>query len=111
MRINKTILAAVAGASLLAAQSAFAQQPSETTETYGNWTYRCSQVVVLPAANSSDDKIADTADASSKKVCETVQSLQNADGNVIAQIAFGLDPVAPEKVIAVFQVPQGTLLS
>lgn len=108
MRINKTILLVLFGMNLFYSQAALAQQPSETTEKYGNWTYRCSQVVGETTSGTTDDN---ATEVSAKKVCETLQVLQNTDGNVIAQIAFGLDPVAPEKIVAVFQVPQGTLLS
>ena len=94
----------IAAATAFGLQSAAAQQPSLTTETYGSWTYRCTN----PAAQQNAD---DTTKANVKKACETIQILRDAKGNVIAQIAFGKDAADPKKLVGVFQVPQGTLLS
>lgn len=98
MKLFKTLILSV---SLLATGQSFAQEPSITTETYGSWTYRCSQV----SKPNADDT------AVSKKACELVQVLQDAKGNVIAQLAFGIDAASPEKIVSVMQVPQGALLT
>lgn len=73
--------------------------PTQTTETYGTWTYRCQ---VLPA---------ETIDNAADKACEMVQAIRDPKGNLIAQAAFGIEPQAEDQVIAVFQVPDGTILS
>lgn len=114
MSIYKFLGAAVSGLLLMASQNAFAQQPTSTSETYGDWTYRCNQVA-SPAEDVAADAVTSetpvVVEAVTKMVCETTQVLQDAQGNVIAQIAFGLNPDAADKIVAVFQVPQGTLLS
>lgn len=65
----------LAGAMLtMAMASALAQgQPSETTETFGNWTVRCRQA------------------ADVVKTCELVHAVPG-QGGVIAQIAIGTPP-------------------
>lgn len=83
------------------------QQPTEVTETFGNWSYRCRQV--QPQGEIKPD--ADKANVPSKMSCETLQVVRDEKGNVIAQIAFGVVPTSPDAIIAVFQVPQNTLLS
>lgn len=91
-------------------QRSYAQQPSETTETYGDWTFRCNQVEASTAEASETDGNNSSKDAVTK-LCETTQVLRDGNGNVIAQIAFGQDPSNAEKIVTVFQVPQGTLLT
>lgn len=114
MQSKQVMLSAIGGLALLGTPHASAQKPSVTTETYGNWTYRCAQVaspsdqVDAPAA--SGETPAKPKD-STTMVCETSQVLQDADRNVIAQIAFGNVPATPGRLVIVFQVPQGTLLS
>ncbi|MGJ8571972.1 MAG: invasion associated locus B family protein [Hoeflea sp.] len=119
MQSKRVLLAVIGAFTFLGAAQAFGQQPSVTTETYGNWIYRCTQlpsppeqdpVVATEAAEGAAAKTANTESAG-KMVCETSQVLQDAEGNVIAQIAFGIDPAATDKIVAAFQVPQGTLLS
>lgn len=100
MRIAKHIKLPFFLGVCLFVNSALAQEPSVTTETYGSWTYRCSQV-----AQQADTQ------TSAKKACELVQVVRDSKGNVIAQIAFGKDPGDEDKLIAVVQVPQGTLLT
>ncbi|MBO6919361.1 MAG: invasion associated locus B family protein [Rhizobiaceae bacterium] len=100
MRIAKLIQLPFFLGIILFANHSLAQEPSVTTETYGSWTYRCSQI-----AQQSD------AQTSAKKACELVQVVRDGKGNVIAQIAFGRDPDGENKLIAVVQVPQGTLLT
>lgn len=85
---------------ILFAQKSLAQQPSVTTETYGSWTYRCSQVT--PPADAS---------STTNKTCELVQVVRDGKGNVIAQIAFGKNPDGENSLISVIQLPQGTLLT
>jgi invasion protein IalB len=115
MQSKTFLLAAIGGLVMLGVQSAHAQQPSATTETYGNWTYRCTLIAspteqeVAPAASTAENPA--KPEAGNSMVCETSQVLQDAKGNVIAQIAFGRDPAASDKLIIAFQVPQGTLLS
>jgi invasion protein IalB len=116
MQIKLVLSAAIGGLVLMSVQFAHAQQPSVTTETYGNWTYRCT-LIANPAEQEAAPAVPTTAEnpakteAASTMVCETSQILQDAKGNVIAQIAFGLDPATTDKLIVAFQVPQGTLLS
>jgi invasion protein IalB len=115
MQSNRILLAAIGGFMLVGAQHASAQQPSATTETYGNLTYRCAQIAnpsgqgAAPAAAPAE--AAAKPDAANAMVCETSQVLQDANGNVIAQIAFGIAPATPDKLVIAFQVPQGTLLT
>lgn len=85
---------------MLFSHGAMAQEPSVTTETYGTWTYRCSQVA-KPADNET----------AAKKACELVQVVRDGKGNVIAQIAFGKSPEDEGTLISVIQLPQGTLLT
>ena len=84
----------------LFSHNSLAQQPSETTETYGSWTYRCSQVAQQNDANSA-----------AKRACELLQVIRDSKGNVIAQIAFGNSLEDNNNLISVVQVPQGMLLS
>lgn len=113
MQGMRVLLTVIGGLALLGAPHASAEKPSVTTETYGNWTYRCAQIaspsdqVGTPAAGETPAK----PEASPTMVCETSQVLQDAERNVIAQIAFGTIPGTPGKLVIVFQVPQGTLLS
>ena len=115
MQGMRVLLTAIGGLALLGAPHASAEKPSVTTETYGNWTYRCAQItnpsdqVETPAAATGETPT--KPEASTTMVCETSQVLQDADRNVIAQIAFGNVPATPGKLVVVFQVPQGTLLS
>ena len=74
--------------------SAQQAQPSQSTETYGDWTYRCQ------VAN----------DAAKTKRCEIVQIIRDDKGGVISQAAFGLADSA-SKFLMVVQVPQGVLLT
>ena len=114
MKLKKFGLFVLAGVSAgaLVWQAASAQQPSLTTETYGNWTYRCTNPAADKGdANAKKENTDSTAQAAPKKACETIQVLRDSKGNVIAQIAFGKDAVEPKKLLGVFQVPQGTLLS
>ena len=85
---------------LLFANNSMAQEPSVTTETYGSWTYRCSQI-----AQQEDTQ--ETA----KKACELVQIVRDGKGNVISQIAFGKNPDGGDSLVTVIQVPQGMLLT
>lgn len=115
MQSNRILSVAIGGFMLVGAQHASAQQPSATTETYGNWTYRCAQIANpsgqdrAPAAAATETPA--KPDAANAMVCETSQVLQDANGNVIAQIAFGIAPGTTDKLVIAFQVPQGTLLS
>lgn len=115
MQSKQVLLAAIGCLALLGASHASAEKPSVTTETYGNWTYRCAQItspsdqVEAPAAAAGETPA--KPEDSTTMVCETSQVLQDADRNVIAQIAFGNVPATPGKLVVVFQVPQGTLLS
>lgn len=113
MQSNRILLAAVGGFLFLGAPHASAQQPSATTETYGNWTYRCAQIANPSGQGAAPAATAEAAkpDAANAMVCETSQVLQDANGNVIAQIAFGIAPATPDKLVIAFQVPQGTLLT
>ncbi len=115
MQSKRILVASICGLALLSTQHASAQQPSATTETYGNWTYRCAQIAspseqaATPEASTGETPA--KPEAANTMVCETSQVLQDANRNVIAQIAFGIAPATQDKLVIVFQVPQGTLLS
>lgn len=100
MRAAKLLYLPIFVIAMLFAHSSLAQEPSVTTETYGTWTYRCSQI-----AKQADNETAP------KKACELVQVVRDGKGNVIAQIAFGKSPEGEGTFISVIQVPQGTLLT
>lgn len=110
MEINKLGIGISLGLVLSGVQLSYAQQPSETTETYGDWTFRCSQVAAQ-TTDASETENTNTSEGEATKACETTQVLRDGNGNVIAQIAFGQDPSNSEKIVTVFQVPQGTLLT
>ena len=86
--------------------SAQAQQPTQTTETYDNWVYRCSQITTAAAQQGNSEQA-----ATPQKRCEVTQVLQDNTGNVIAQIAIGKSAETEGNLVLVMQVPQGTLLS
>ena len=92
-------------------QAAFAQQPSATSETYGSWIFRCSIPAKAEKAGATQENGEQKPENELQKACETIQVLRDSNGNVIAQIAFGKDATEPKKLVGVFQVPQGTLLS
>lgn len=91
MRIIRLGLAAAAMALALGTAAAEDVQPSETTETFGNWTVRCRKPADAP------------------KACELVHSVAG-QGGVITQIAIGTPP-GKEKPLVVVQTPLGVLVS
>lgn len=96
---NRAVFWWVFGVTSLCLGAVVAQEPSETTETYGSWMYRCVQ----PQAVQGGDTLP-------PKICEINQTLSDANGSVVGTIAIGPNPDG-EGLVSVFRVPQGTLLS
>lgn len=92
--VRAALLGATVAGMLSSMAGAQQAQPSQSTETYGDWTYRC-QIV---------------NDADKTKRCEVVQVIRDDKGAVISQAAIGKSEEA-SKFLMVVQVPQGVLLT
>lgn len=78
-------------AALLLSASAYAQEPTRTTATYGAWIVQCNVV-------------------KKQRVCEMVQTLAGKNRQIVARVAIGRLPES-DKVQAVVQVPNGADLT
>lgn len=98
--LNLSALFAVVlvGVNVVTLPSALSQEakPSQSTETYGNWTVRC-------VTSDNEAKV---------KTCEIIQLIRNDNGATIVQTAIGKGSGdASDGLIVVFQLPQGLLLT